>query len=65
MGIKRIAFFDIIKIKSDTPKTNIEIFTNFELDVVKFLTRRKELVLLASHFAALEVRQTVCTHLME
>ena len=50
MEIKTITLFDIIKVKPDTPKTNIEIFTIFELDVVKFLTRRTELVLLTSHF---------------
>ena len=52
--IKRTAFFDIIKVKPDTPKTNNEIFTNFDLDVVKFLRRRTELVLLASHFFGLQ-----------
>ena len=36
MEIKITAFFDIIKVKSDTTKTINDIFTNLELDVVSF-----------------------------
>ena len=53
MEIKIIAFSDIIKVEPDTSKTNNEFFTNFELDVVKFLTGKTELVLSASRFFGL------------